>query len=70
MTLMQRQPTTISSYRRSEAHHETRRFLLRSCPRCHGDLFSHDDASDPEFECLQCGRSARLSQVQDSQACA
>ncbi len=32
------------------------RILLKSCPRCHGDLFiEHDIDSGKWWSCLQCG---------------
>ena len=33
--------------------------LLKSCPRCHGDMMLEELPGDADFVCLQCGcRSA------------
>jgi predicted RNA-binding Zn-ribbon protein involved in translation (DUF1610 family) len=38
-----------------------RKILLRSCPRCQGDLFP--DQEEEDFACLQCGRRFQVAQV-------
>ena len=30
-------------------------FWLKSCPRCHGDLYEKADIYGPYIDCLQCG---------------
>lgn len=29
--------------------------ILKSCPRCHGDMMQEELLGDTEFVCLQCG---------------
>jgi len=36
-----------------------RKILLRSCPRCRGDLFPDEE----DFACLQCGRRIDAGQL-------
>lgn len=31
-------------------------FWLKSCPRCHGDLYQDNDLYGTYISCLQCGR--------------
>jgi hypothetical protein len=39
--------------------------LLKSCPRCHGDMILEELLGDEEFVCIQCGfRSALVAQAQ------
>jgi len=36
--------------------------LLKSCPRCHGDMMLEELPGDADFVCLQCGyRSAAIA---------
>ena len=42
-----------------------RKILLRSCPRCRGDLFR--DSYDEEFACLQCGRRTSAEKLDEHQ---
>lgn len=42
-----------------------RKILLRSCPRCRGDLFR--DSFDDEFACLQCGRRISVESLEAQQ---
>jgi uncharacterized Zn finger protein (UPF0148 family) len=41
------------------------RVLLRSCPRCQGDLFP-DLEEEGTFACLQCGRRITAEQIDAS----
>jgi len=43
----------------SQATQRSRKILLRSCPRCRGDLFPDEE----ELACLQCGRRVDASQL-------
>lgn len=36
---------------------KTRKFQLRACTRCHGDAFLDQSEYEPEWRCLQCGRT-------------
>ena len=42
------------------------RMLYKGCPRCGGDLILDDEerreSGAPVYQCLQCGRTARLQQ--------
>ena len=43
---------------------EVRMILLKSCPRCHGDMMLEKLPGDADFVCLQCGyRSAAIEQT-------
>lgn len=38
--------------------------LLKSCPRCHGDMMLEELPGDADFVCLQCGyRTAAIAQT-------
>jgi len=30
-------------------------YLLKACPRCHGDIYFDGDRHDPFIRCVQCG---------------
>ena len=36
---------------------KTRKFQLRACTRCNGDAFLDQSEHEPEWRCLQCGRT-------------
>ena len=36
---------------------KSRKFQLRACTRCHGDAFLDQSEYEPEWRCLQCGRT-------------
>ncbi len=36
---------------------KTRQFRLRACTRCHGDAYLDQSEYEPEWRCLQCGRT-------------
>jgi hypothetical protein len=39
-------------------------YLLKACPRCHGDLRHEvDEFGDSDYVCLQCGRAAPMAMV-------
>ncbi|MFH1486897.1 MAG: hypothetical protein ABIH46_12570 [Chloroflexota bacterium] len=33
------------------------RWWLKSCPRCHGDLYEEEDWGETSIQCLLCGRA-------------
>lgn len=42
---------------------KNRQFRLRACIRCHGDAFFDQSEDEPEWRCLQCGRTVgRIAQ--------
>ena len=40
-------------------------FKLRGCPKCHGDLYSGQDAYGVYLSCVQCGRYFEAIPVPD-----
>lgn len=36
---------------------KSRQFWLQACTRCHGDAFLDQSEYEPEWRCLQCGRT-------------
>ncbi len=38
---------------------KARQFQLRACTRCHGDAYLDRSEYEPEWRCLQCGRTVR-----------
>ena len=40
---------------RDVAHKEVPMVLLKSCPRCHGDMMQEELLGEVEIVCLQCG---------------
>jgi hypothetical protein len=43
----------------------TRKMMLKACPRCHGDLLF--DSYEEDFACMQCGRHFGTAAVFASQ---
>ncbi len=38
---------------------QARRFRLRACTRCSGDAYVDSSDYEPEWRCLQCGRTVQ-----------
>lgn len=38
---------------------KARQFQLRACTRCHGDAYLDQSEYEPEWRCLQCGRTVQ-----------
>ncbi len=43
------------------ATQKTRQFRFQACTRCHGDAYLDQSEYEPEWRCLQCGRTVPLT---------
>ncbi len=40
---------------------KARQFRFQACTRCHGDAYLDQSEYEPEWRCLQCGRTVPLT---------
>jgi len=40
---------------------KARQFRFQACTRCHGDAYLDQSEYEPEWRCLQCGRTVLLT---------